>query len=367
LPRISSSGDSSKARWPQIYLGVAFTTLATLILELSLTRIFSVVFFYHFAFLAICIALFGLGAGGVFSYVVANGRANIYFRLGTLAVLNSIAILIALIFILTRKELTGVTLAAVFFVSALPFFFSGTVISIAVSEAIQRVDRVYFFDLLGASAGCLALVPFLNQFGGPNTVLAVSVLFAVSGAIWYNIAGTLRGRVAAVGLALAFVVLIVYNGKHHPIDIRYAKGGPLPKEMFVQWNSFSRIGLVHNGAGGEYGIIIDADAATGISTFDFDRLTAEERRNLLREGPGFPYVLRPGARTLIIGPGGGWDVARALASGSTNVTAVEINPIIAETIMKQRFPDLSKHLYFRPEVHVVVEDDRSFVSGSREK
>ena len=50
-------------RWPQIYFGVAVTTLASLLLELSLTRIFSVVFYYHFAFLAISIALFGSGRG----------------------------------------------------------------------------------------------------------------------------------------------------------------------------------------------------------------------------------------------------------------------------------------------------------------
>src|ERR1700758_5501107 len=58
--------------WTQLYFGLGFTTLATLILELSLTRIFSVVFYYHFAFLAISVALFGLGAGGVFSYVVVG-------------------------------------------------------------------------------------------------------------------------------------------------------------------------------------------------------------------------------------------------------------------------------------------------------
>ena len=34
-------------------MGVAFTTMATLLLELAMTRIFSVVFYYHFAFLAI--------------------------------------------------------------------------------------------------------------------------------------------------------------------------------------------------------------------------------------------------------------------------------------------------------------------------
>ena len=42
-----------------IYFGIAATSLATLVLELALTRVFSVVYFYHFAFLAISIALFG--------------------------------------------------------------------------------------------------------------------------------------------------------------------------------------------------------------------------------------------------------------------------------------------------------------------
>ena len=51
--------------------------MATLLLELSLTRIFSVVFYYHLAFLAISIALFGLGAGGVFSYVVATWKGSL--------------------------------------------------------------------------------------------------------------------------------------------------------------------------------------------------------------------------------------------------------------------------------------------------
>ena len=68
---------------------MAFTTLATLILELSLTRIFSVVFYYHFAFLAISIALFGLGAGGVFSYVAGASRGDFFVKLGTLAALTA--------------------------------------------------------------------------------------------------------------------------------------------------------------------------------------------------------------------------------------------------------------------------------------
>ena len=45
--------------------GTALSSFAALLLELALTRLFSVVLFYHFAFLAISIALLGLGAGGV--------------------------------------------------------------------------------------------------------------------------------------------------------------------------------------------------------------------------------------------------------------------------------------------------------------
>jgi len=366
LPRISSS-ESGRTGWTALYWGVAFTTLATLILELSLTRIFSVVFFYHFAFLAISIALFGLGAGGVFSYVVASPRGRVFSKLGAFAAVNSFAVLLSLVVLLNVSgQPSGPTLALVYFAAALPFFFSGTVVSITVAEGIQHVDRVYFFDLLGAAAGCLLLVPFLDHFGGPNTVLASSVLFAVSAAIWYNLAGSLRGRVSAVALALGFVVLIVYNGKQHPIDIRYAKGQPIPKESFVQWNSFSRIGMVrHDALGGE--IFIDADASTFIPPFDLDHLSDRDRFKLLHEGPGVPYLLKPGAKTLIIGPGGGWDVARALTSGSRDITAAEINPIIARAIMQERFPQLSRGLYQRPEVHVFVEDGRSFVRRSTDK
>jgi Spermidine synthase len=60
-------------------------------------------------------------------------------------------------------------------------------------------------------------------------------------------------------------------------------------------------------------------------------------------------------------------VARALSSGSKDITGVEINPIIATTIMRKQFPQYSRGLYSRPEVRIVVEDGRSFVRRSPEK
>lgn len=354
--------------WPQLYLGVSFTTLATLILELSLTRMFSVVFYYHFAFLAISIALFGMGAGGVMSYWVAARPGGLFSKLGTIAVANAFAVVLAVVFLLNGTRDSGaLTLILVYLITAIPFCLAGITVSLAVSESISRVDRVYFFDLIGAAGGCLLLVPLLDSIGGPNTVISAGILYAASAAIWFNLAKSPSRRALAVLVGFGLFGLIFFNAYAHWIDVHYAKGEPLPAEIFSRWNSFSRIGVAPEKGSDRMQIIIDADAATGIARFDFDHLDSKTRSQLTHEGPGFVYTLRPGAKTLIIGPGGGWDVSRALASGSKDITGVEINPIIARTVMKERLPQLSNRLYFRPEIKMEVEDGRSFVRRSREK
>jgi len=350
---------------------LGFTTMATLIMELALTRIFSVVFYYHFAFLAISIALFGLGAGGVFSYVVSARPGNVYQKLGTLALSASLSVLFVLWFILSRENNDILTLAGVYFATAIPFFLAGTIVSIAISEAIERVHRAYFFDLAGAAVGCLLLILFLDVAGGPGAVIAAAAVYAIAAALWYNQARQDSLRIVAVLAALLMVTLLVVNGKVHWFDVRWAKGERIPEERFSAWNSFSRVGVIeqHNPDGSPYWLIrIDADAATGIATYDWARGLAEpDRANLLRQGQGLPYAMRPGAKTLIIGPGGGYDVSRSLASGSKDVTAVEINPLIANKIMQDVMVKENYGIYLRPEVHLHVEDGRSFVRSSTEK
>jgi hypothetical protein len=253
----------------------------------------------------------------------------------------------------------------IYFTTALPFLGSGIIVSLVIAETIERVDRVYFFDLLGAAGGCLALVLLLNTFGGPDTVVAASVLFASAAAIWFSMAGMRYGRIVSVFVGLAFTMLVIGDMKYHFMEVRYAKGEKLHAEQYTKWNSISRIGLAKHD-GGEM-IFIDADASTGIADFDFDHLSPLDLDNLLHQGPSMPYNLRPGAKTLVIGPGGGWDVSRALASGSHDVTGVEINPIIGTAIMRKRYPRLSNNLYLRPDVHINIEDGRSFVRRSTEK
>ena len=113
-------------------------------------------------------------------------------------------------------------------------------------------------------------------------------------------------------------------------------------------------------------IVIDADASTYIMNTDPHHWCQPIAPPDVG-GPVLANVLRPHGDFAIIGPGGGVDVLRAVANGSPNVTAIEINPIIANDIMRGRFADYTYHLYELPEVHLHVSDGRSFVRNSRDQ
>ena len=109
-------------------------------------------------------------------------------------------------------------------------------------------------------------------------------------------------------------------------------------------------------------IVIDADASTYIMNADLrNGRVRNGSSNLMSAPPALANVLRPHGDFAIIGPGGGVDVLRAVANGSPSVTGIEINPIIATTIMRGRYADYTQHLYERPEVHIQVTDGRSFL------
>src|SRR3982074_3116318 len=92
--------------------GLALTSFSALLLELGLTRLFSVVLFYHFAFLAISIALLGLGAGGVFAYLKKNWLSRFEARslVATLCTINAVTVPVVLEIVLhlpVSLNLTG--------------------------------------------------------------------------------------------------------------------------------------------------------------------------------------------------------------------------------------------------------------------
>ncbi|MGI9102725.1 MAG: hypothetical protein ACR2IF_09810 [Terriglobales bacterium] len=352
--------------------GILVMSFASLLLELALTRLFSVILFYHFAFLAISIALLGLGAGGVFAFLGKRWLARWDTRtLGArIAALNAFVLLIVLeidLHVPVALDLTGknfLRLTAIYLLSALPFFFTGLFFSIVFARETRRITRLYAADLGGGAMACLAIVPLLNFIGGPNCVMAGAVASAGASAIW---APTRRWRRFALLLAGVFVLLAAVNYRGRLVDIVYAKGmrRDKPWVKFARWNALSRVEV--DDQGGAQVIVIDADASTYIMNTDPHDWRPDYRKNLMSAAPSVANVLRPRGDFAIIGPGGGVDVLRALANGSTSVTGIEINPIIVNDIMRGRWADWSFHLYERPEVHMHVGDGRSWVRNARQQ
>jgi len=350
--------------------GLGLTSFAALLLELALTRLFSVVLFYHFAFLAISIALLGLGAGGVFAYLLKRRLARLPTRIlaARLCTVNAVLVLAVLEVVLHVPVALTVTgknflhLSILYLAAAVPFFLTGLLFSAVFARETWRVPRLYGADLSGGALACLAVVPLLNWIGGPNTILAAAVMMAVAAVVW---SVSSRARVAAAALAAAFIVLIAANHSNRLIDVVYAKGkfrDPAWVE-FARWNALSRVEVDRQGQA--KAIVIDADASTYIMNCDLAHWhDTDWEGDLMSAPPALANVLRPHGEFAIIGPGGGVDVLRAVANGSPSVTGIEINPIIANTIMRGRYADYAQHLYERPEVHIHVTDGRSYLRST---
>jgi spermidine synthase len=353
-----------------LLLGLGLTSFAALLLELSLTRLFSVVLFYHFAFLAISIALLGLGAGGVFAYLLKDRLARTDSRTLAARLCLDCSILIFIVLevvlhvtvALTVTGLNFLHLSAIYVVSALPFFMTGLLFSVVFARETWRVSRLYGADLGGGALACLAVVPLLNLLGGPNTILVAAVVMAVAGLVW---TASSRVRKIAGGLVAVLVLLIAANHSNRLIDVVYAKGvfrDPAWVE-FARWNALSRVEVDRQGQA--KAIVIDADASTYIMNCDLTHWRGSQwEHDLMSAPPALANVLRPHGEFAIIGPGGGVDVVRAVANGSPSVTGIEINPIIADTIMRGRYADYTLGLYKRPEVHIHVTDGRSYLRST---
>jgi spermidine synthase len=349
--------------------------------ELALTRIFSVVMYYHFAFLAISIALFGLSASGVFAYV-ARRRLDRYDT-GTLlaveSVVYAICTLVAL-FVLVRLRVglvyspqNLVLMLSTYALAALPFFTGGLVLTLAISRLSDRINAVYASDLLGAAAGCLALIPLLDQLGAPGVVLTAAAL-ALTAGVLFAPSGR-RLRLAAAGAAILAVALGGQLSHAVSFDVGDAKGHVGDRALFTKWNSFSRIG-VYDRQHDNWSLSptfrgslpftrymdIDAAASTPILQVNPDLSNVQY---LKYELTAVAYRLKPpGFSALVIGPGGGRDLVSALVFGAGRVDGVEINPIIANDVMRGRFLNFSGGIYTHPRVHIAIDDGRSFVRGS---
>src|SRR5581483_6495671 len=349
--------------------GVALSSFSALLLELSLTRLFSVVLFYHFAFLAISIALLGLGAGGVFAHLRKSRLQKCELRkiAANCAALTALSVPVVLEVVLhtpVSLKLTAgnfLRLSVIYLFSAVPFFLTGIQFSVIFARMSDRIPRLYGADLGGGALACLGGVPLLKWNGGPNAILFSAVTAAVAAVIWSVDART-RKWTAGFGVLLLLAIILNHSGKI--ADIVWAKGVRQKNVEFSRWNAISRVEVDRTPDNGRL-VVIDADASTHIMNADPQKWNGSQwQKWLMAAPPAVVNVLRPHGDYAIIGPGGGVDVLRAVANGSHSVTGIEINSIIARTIMQHQYADFAYHLYQRPDVHIHVADGRSFIRNA---
>ena len=350
------------------FLGIALVSLATLVLELTLTRLFSATMFYHFAFLAISLALFGSGASGVFLYALRPRLEDrirqperllaVFCALFALATVAALAVILAHPLSPAAPRLgTLASLAWIYVAAALPFFFSGCVITLAITAWAREISRLYLYDLAGAALGCLLLVPLLGLLGAIDTVLAAAGIALLGGVL-------LTGQRLLVPLFAAAVLLVPWNRATGAFVLRESKGLSEHGLLFSRWNSFSRVTVVQPEDRERQLIFIDSDAATVI----YEDGSDNQRHAGLRDRiEGLAYHLGERRKVLIIGPGGGVDVILARLGGASDISAVELNPLVARDVMSSEpFLSFSGRLYQQPGVRLFVDDGRSFLRRSRE-
>src|SRR5262245_34249381 len=341
-----------------------------MLLEVVVTRLFSAMMFYHFTFLAVALALFGVAASGVYVFVAGDrlaadlrselARSARRFALGSLiALAYALANPMDIIIVTGSNAIPAFTarqawqLIFLVGITAIPFFYAGMVVSLALSYLRQDTNRVYAWDLAGAALAALVVGGVLSLVGGPTAVL-VALALALVGAALFDGRGAARWAWPAAGAALVAINLVAPL-----LRVPTTKGVKAEATRFERWNAFSRVTVDDTRT-----IKIDASAATHV-----EDLRALKPGDQAREisALGHARFDPAAAGALITGPGGGRDVLHAREAGVPRVTGVEINPIIAETIMTGSYREASGGLYLDPRVTIVVDDGRSFVRRSDER
>lgn len=357
--------------------GVFLISLSALTYELVLMRLASVVMFYHFAFLAVSLALLGMSVAGICIYLLAdqfpkNKAAPQAF---VSCLLFSLALPLALVavlkvppeFELSLRSLTtteGLGFVLVVCAMALPFFFSGLSISLILTHFGHVASRVYFADLIGASLGCILIIPIMNLLGAIQGVLLIAVLSAGAALVFAWAAGERKRVYIALAAGLVLGLFAAFNANQGLIRIGQVKGVTEEEPIYEKWNSFSRVAVYASDPLSEdlerMSILIDGYAFTAMVQFDGDLSKLEP---LKLELASLAYHLTDKKDVLVIGSGGGSEVLMALLFGSESITAVEINPLLMD-IVDHRFADFSGQLYSRPGVVAVVDEGRSYIRNS---
>jgi spermidine synthase len=377
-----------RIRPPRLFAGIACVSAASLLLEVTLTRVFSLTMWYHFAFMSVSLALLGSAAAGVFLYLAKRffPSSRLSVQLPLMALLFSLAVLLCFMaqlgipFMPNKSLAGGMNMLLIYAILAVPFFLGGLCLTLALTHLAQQVSRLYFADLSGAALGCLLALPALANLGGPGAVIAIALL-AACGAVLFSFAEEARKIRQLTLLWVVFLLAFgVLNARFNLMRVVFVKGELEEPALYERWNTFSRFVIfpprhdtrppgwgVSDTYQGDYAghMVLDIEAAAETELLAYDG-SPNSVPFLRYDVTNLAYHLKEDGQVLVIGPGGGRDVLSALLLGQREVTGVEINPLIVDAV-KNRYGDYTGHLYDDPRVHIVIDEARNYIARSNKQ
>lgn len=380
------------------YLGLAMISGGVLALQITFTRIFSLMIWHHFTYLVIGVALLGGGAAGTFLAVRQWDVARIKARLGLLAVLFSVASMLNLVAISTvaidplRAAQLGWSIVGlgIYFVCLFATFFTGGLAIAAIFSCwVERAHRLYFADMLGAGLATVGVLGVLQVFGGPGTLALVALLTAAAGLLLGvqlppRLGWALPALLVAQGALVAFLlarplVLPVPESKELGWAVRAQGVGP----EYTRWNPVGRVDvmpeitvtepMIVGAVSSSYPlegrpelplrlVTIDGTSMTGMYQFDGSEADLQRFRFLDHAVISAVYHLgleRPNA--LKIGVGGGLDILLGRLYSAETITAIELNPSIVE-LLTGPYANYTGRLAEHPGTELIVAEGRSFLT-----
>jgi spermidine synthase len=365
------------------YVTIFVVSLALLMVEIAVARTLSVALVSHFAFVAISLAMFGIGLSGLVVYLFPGTfrSERLDSQLVTFLSLFAMTAALSMVLFLRINMAQEISVAAflqlsvVYTLLAVPFFFGGLCVSLLMTHCSSQIGRIYFADLVGASLGCLGVILAMELASAPVVAVAVACAAAVLALVLARNVDSSRLGLPGAALGLVLVVLLL-GLSTDLLRLVHVKGHVQDFATVERWNSFSRVTAFpspkQNAAqfvpldhpfsyydGGPYpeSMVLDIDggAWTPLTNFDGDFSQIDYlRRSVLYIGHHF----KPSSDVLIIGTGAGRDILAAKLFGQPSVLGLELNPNM-RYIVQEHYGDYSGRPYTLPGVEVVIDEARS--------
>jgi hypothetical protein len=386
--------DSVLQAFPKIpgryYCAIFVLASATLSYQILITRFFSVMLYYHFAFAAISLAMLGLTCGAMEVYGkparYAPERVGREFaRHASLFALSGVGAMITFLCVplIIPEHYVLLALAITVCAFVLPFTESGVCITLLLTRVPYGGGMLYAADLSGAALGCIGIIFLLLVVDPVSATLWIGAFAAGAGWMVVRKSSDFRSlhRSGAVALTLAVAATVHtgldVSGKSH-LGVFWAKGQEQRGTLFERWNTYSRIRVWAGGETVPFGwafahnpktkidqnyLDIDAGAGTVITRFDGD---LAKLAYLKDDVINAAYLVQAPADVAVVGVGGGRDILSALFFGAKSIRGIEINPAIFE-VLTDKFADFSGHLNRHPGVSLVNAEARSYINHSTDR